>query len=138
MLRFCLVLRLARGVHLRRTMKTADKLGPAERAVYDLIRGKTLETPALKALYGRQVRALASAGLVKLSSESGQFELTKPAEEAPAAEVMGTLTVRVPQEMLDTLDEMGPTRSDAARLILQKGFEAVRRGSQIRRAHVSP
>jgi hypothetical protein len=45
---------------------------------------------------------------------------TPPPASVPAHESMTTLTVRVPQEYLDLLDAIGPTRSDALRGILKR------------------
>lgn len=55
-----------------------------------------------------------------------------PAPE-PKAEPMGTLVARVPQAWIDLLDSMGPTRSEAARVLLGKAL-AHASGARLRKA----
>jgi len=117
-----------------------NDLGPADRAVYDLVsRGGVDASHA--ALYRRQLGALARAGLVARNADgsyaavpSQPVTLMPPAPPAaPAAPPMVTLVCRVPAEVVASLDATaaasGRTRSDAARDALARGL-----GSGLRKA----
>jgi len=126
------------------TTKT-DRLGPAERAVYELAERGAIGA-AHAALYRRPLAALARAGLVR-RLDSGAYEAIRapsdtrpppPASEppqapsvppAPRVEPMQTLVVRVPVELLEVLDALGPNRSEAARAVLRRAL-----GSGVRKA----
>lgn len=57
---------------------------------------------------------------------SGPRPVTRPhAPAEPKRAPMPTLVARVPQEVLDTLDSMGPDRSTALREVLARAFAAV-------------
>ncbi len=121
------------------TTKT-DRLGPAERAVYELAERGAIGA-AHAALYRRPLSALARAGLVR-RLDSGAYEAIRapsdtrppPASEPPARtstppppalprpEPMQTLVVRVPTELLEVLDSIGPNRSEAARAVLKRAL----------------
>jgi hypothetical protein len=103
-------------------MANTNHMGQADRLVYEMI-GKGQIDRRHGVLYRRQLIALSNAGLVRLGP-SGIYEHT-PREElptSPEAVPMGTLTVRVPQDVLDALDAIGPSRSDAARIVLGRGL----------------
>lgn len=115
-----------------------NQLGYAERAVYELIESGRF-TAAHAALYRRPVAALANAGLVRRTEDGAYVPVhavthaqtipSPPPESKPASEPSGTLVVRVPQRILDALDAIGPTRSEATRSVLNRAL-----GSGLRKA----
>lgn len=119
----------------------SDRLGPAERAVYELVERGAIDA-AHAGLYRRPLLALARAGLVRreddgaytaIQAKTDKRASTPPpaAPPPPASEPMQTLVVRVPAAMLEALDAIGPTRSEAARVVLARAL-AARSGQRIR------
>jgi hypothetical protein len=123
----------------------SDRLGPAERAVYELVERGAIDA-AHAGLYRRPLLALARAGLVRRDDDGaytavqakGDKRASTPPPAAPVsvppppeAPPMQTLVVRVPVAMLEALDAMGPTRSEAARLVLARAL-AARSGQRMR------
>jgi hypothetical protein len=127
-----------------------ERLGPAERAVYDLVERGAIDA-SHAGLYRRPLAALARVGLVR-RLDSGAYQAIRaasdtrppPASETPPARApseppastreppMQTLVVRVPVELLEVLDTLGPNRSEAARAVLRRalgsGVRKVRAG----------
>jgi len=109
------------------------------RAVYHLVSTGQM-TPWIVGMYRRQLGALAAAGAITRDAEGAYHarplseapvrRTTPPPKSTPApvaapAEVhppMGTLVCKVPQEWIDILDAMGPTRSEAARTMLGRAL----------------
>jgi hypothetical protein len=124
-------------------MTNSSRLGPAERAVYELVERGAIDA-AHAALYRRPLIALHKHGLVK-RLESGAYEAIRasteraahaetmpappPPSSTPEVEPMATLVVRVPAHIIATLDEIGPSRSKAARAVLTRAL-----GSGLRKA----
>jgi hypothetical protein len=133
-------------------------LGTSERAVYHLVEAGRV-TVYTCGMYRRELRALAEHGLVQRTDDGGWAPILVQGQPAPkttppprdvAIDValppvrqptmlpsappvhgppMNTLVARVPQEWLDVLDAMGPTRSEALRAVLGKAL-AARSGSR--------
>lgn len=103
---------------------SARKLGPADRAVYDLVTRGAVNTQQA-ALYRHQVANLVRAKMIA-KGDDGVYRTAAPSEPPPASTaraVMSTLVARVPQDVLDTLDSLGlPNRSEAARTVLLKAL----------------
>jgi hypothetical protein len=130
-------------------MTQSNRIGVGERAVYALVERGEIDA-AHAALYRRPLLLLARHGLVK-RRDDGAYEAVRatvhptvaptiPAPPAPVAtipppsstpevEAMATLVVRVPQHIIETLDSIGPSRSKAARAVLQRAL-----GSGLRKA----
>lgn len=119
------------------------------RAVYHLVSTGQM-TVHVVPLYKRQLNHLADMGVIR-RREDGAYEVidgdavkgastpppkrpsAPPAAPEPKAEPMGTLVARVPQAWIDLLDSMGPTRSEAARVLLGKAL-AHASGARLRKA----
>ena len=130
--------------HIRNT------ISDLERVVYDLAEAGALDA-AHAILYPRPIGRLARAGLLR-RREDGSYEAVRaktdtrpprasvappaPASVPPPAPVdvdpMAPLVVRVPQSWIDTLDAMGPDRSQALRRVLGRALAAVS-GSRLRK-----
>lgn len=116
-----------------------------DRAVYELVERGAIDA-AHAGLYRRNLLALARHGLVR-RLDNGSYAAIRAATdtrppEAPApvttvssvppppeVEALVTLVVRVPQEVIDMLDAIGPSRSKAARAIFARTL-----GSGMRKA----
>lgn len=106
-----------------------------ERAVYDLADAGALDA-SHALLYARPIGRLARAGLLTKDAETGAYRAVRAASDTrppsrgsviPAAPpepkpVLGTLVCRVPEEWLEVLDAMGPSRSEAARVMLGRAL----------------
>jgi hypothetical protein len=64
------------------------------------------------------LEALVASGALAKHAD-GTYAVSEP---PPAPDAMVTLVCRIPQAWLDTLDAMGPTRSEAARRMLGKAL----------------
>lgn len=120
-----------------------------DRAVYELVERGAIDA-AHAGLYRRSLLRLANRGLVR-RLETGAYQAIRaatdtrpplanahvptipapppPSAPAPESEAMVTLVCRVPQHILDTLDSIGPSRSKAARAVLDRAL-----GSGMRKA----
>lgn len=127
---------MANGQSNHLSAPPSTKLGRAESAVYHLIRTGNMDPIALAALYPRELRALAAAGLVR-REVNGAYVPTGSGEQ-PALQVpepMQTVTARISAEDAAALDALGyETRSEAIRAVLHRGLEVLSGSSARRRA----
>lgn len=97
-----------------------------ERAVYGLLEYGPM-TPEKSVLYKKPLAAMVAEKLVRRTPEGGH-ELVSPSPVASAVKaalkkpVMVTLTARVPAALLQRLDAVGPSRSEALRSILEQAL----------------
>lgn len=97
-----------------------------ERAVYALLEHEPM-TPEKSVLYKKPLAALVAEKLVRRTPEGGH-ELVAPSNVGAAVTralkkpVMVTLTARVPASLLQRLDAVGPSRSEALRSILESAL----------------
>jgi hypothetical protein len=112
---------------------TRNTMSDLERAVYDMAEAGILDTTRAR-LYPRPIGKLERAGLLRRSADGQRWEAVRTGTMPPPAETpdpLVSLVTRVPQSWVDTLDAMGPTRSEAARMVIGKGLAA---GSGLRKA----
>ena len=112
------------------TPNTRNTMSDLERAVYDMAEAGILDAVRAR-LYTRPIGKLERAGLLAPRKGGGWEAVKTGTMPPPAVDPLVSLVTRVPQSWVDTLDAMGPNRSEAARTVLGKGLAA---GSGLRKA----
>lgn len=95
-----------------------------ESAVYDLVRSGALETSD-PAQYRPTTATLEREGLIRRSTRGGWSDAAPGLDiprAAPPPEPMRNFVIRIPDKMIAALDALGPSRSEAARILLARGL----------------